>query len=67
MNVPVCTKKTAVLMNIASTYGHERVRQLERSLRFVFDLEKPTPSASGKTFVVASIRGDTVTTAIVDG
>lgn len=31
------------------------------------DLEKPTPSASGKTLVVASTRGNTVTTAMVDG
>jgi hypothetical protein len=31
------------------------------------DLEKPTPSSSGKTLVVASSRGNTVTTAEVDG
>ncbi|MBV5339047.1 MAG: hypothetical protein J0665_05735 [Deltaproteobacteria bacterium] len=31
------------------------------------DLEKPTPSASGKTLVVASSRGNSVTTAEVDG
>lgn len=31
------------------------------------DLEKPTPSASGKTLVVASTRGNTITTAMVDG
>ena len=31
------------------------------------DLEKPTPSSSGKTLVVASSRGNAVTTAIVDG
>lgn len=31
------------------------------------DLEKPTPSASGKTLVVASTRGNAVTTAMVDG
>lgn len=31
------------------------------------DLEKPTPSASGKTLVVASTRGNAVTTAKVDG
>jgi hypothetical protein len=30
-------------------------------------LEKPTPSASGKTLVVASTRGNAVTTAEVDG
>jgi hypothetical protein len=31
------------------------------------DLEKPTPSASGKTLVVASSRGNSVTIAEVDG
>jgi hypothetical protein len=31
------------------------------------DLEKPTPSSSGKTLVVASTHGNTVTTAEVDG
>ena len=31
------------------------------------DLEKPTPSASGKTLVVASTRGNTVTDVLVDG
>jgi hypothetical protein len=31
------------------------------------DLEKPTPSSSGKTLVVASTRGNAVTDAMVDG
>lgn len=31
------------------------------------DLETPTPSASGKTLVVASSRGNITTTATVDG
>jgi hypothetical protein len=31
------------------------------------DLEKPTPSSSGKTLVVASTRGNVATTAEVDG
>lgn len=31
------------------------------------DLETPTPSSSGKTLVVASSRGNAVTTAMVDG
>lgn len=31
------------------------------------DLEKPTPSSSGKTLVVASTRGNTVTKVEVDG
>jgi len=31
------------------------------------DLEEPTPSASGKTLVVASTRGNMKTTCMVDG
>jgi len=31
------------------------------------DLETPTPSASGKTMVVASSHGNMATTAVVDG
>ena len=31
------------------------------------DLEKPTPSASGKTLVVASTRGNATSEAMVDG
>jgi len=31
------------------------------------DLEKPTPSSSGKTLVVASTRGNAVTAVEVDG
>jgi hypothetical protein len=31
------------------------------------DLETPTPSASGKTLVVASSHGNMATTAVVDG
>jgi hypothetical protein len=39
--------------------SHSRTRSV--------DLEKPTPSASGKTLVVASTRGNAVTSAMVDG
>jgi len=38
-----------------------------KKLYIEIDLEKPTPSASGKTLVVASSRGNTVTTAELDG
>jgi hypothetical protein len=31
------------------------------------DLETPTPSSSGKTLVVASTHGNTVTTVMVEG
>jgi hypothetical protein len=31
------------------------------------DLQKPTPSASGKTLVVATTHGNTITQCLVDG
>jgi hypothetical protein len=39
----------------------------DNKLCIEIDLEKPTPSASGKTLIVASTRGNVVTTAEVDG
>ncbi len=39
----------------------------EGKLFIEIDLEQPTPSASGKTLVVASTHGNTVTDAQVDG
>jgi hypothetical protein len=39
----------------------------DNKLCIEIDLEKPMPSSSGKTLVVASTRGNTVTTALVDG
>ena len=39
----------------------------DNKLCIEIDLEKPTPSASGKTLVVASTRGNAVTSAMVDG
>lgn len=38
-----------------------------KNLVVTIPLEKPTPSASGKTLVVASSRGNTVTDVLVDG
>ena len=38
----------------------------DNKLYIEIDLETPTPSASGKTLVVASTRGNTVTTAKID-
>jgi len=38
-----------------------------KKLIITIDLETPTPSASGKTLVVASSRGNMVTTATVNG
>jgi selenocysteine lyase/cysteine desulfurase len=37
------------------------------SIDHLHGLEKPTPSASGKTLVVASTRGNAVTDVMVDG
>ena len=39
----------------------------DNKLCIEIDLETPKPSSSGKTLVVASTRGNTVTTAEVDG
>jgi hypothetical protein len=36
-------------------------------LIITLDLQAPSPSASGKTLVVASTHGNTVTTAVIDG
>ena len=36
-------------------------------LIITIDLQTPTPSATGKTLVVASSRGNTKTAAVVDG
>ena len=44
-----------------------KVEIKENKLFIEIDLEKPTPSASGKTLVVATTHGNTVTTAEVDG
>ena len=38
-----------------------------KTLTLVLDLEEPTPSASGKTLVVASTRGNARTDAQVNG
>lgn len=44
-----------------------KVEVKDNKLFIEIDLEKPTPSASGKTLVVASTHGNTVTSAEVDG
>ncbi|MFZ4592385.1 MAG: hypothetical protein ACOYN6_15395 [Ignavibacteria bacterium] len=36
-------------------------------LTIVIDLQEPTPSASGKTLVVATTHGNVVTECVVDG
>jgi hypothetical protein len=44
-----------------------KVEIKDNKLYIEIDLEEPTRSASGKTLVVASTRGNTVTTALVNG
>ena len=44
-----------------------KVEIRDNKLFIEIDLEKPTPSASGKTLVVASTHGNIVSTAEVDG
>jgi len=39
----------------------------DNKLYIEIDLQEPTPSSSGKTLVVASTRGNVVTSAQVDG
>ena len=39
----------------------------DNKLCIEIDLEPPTPSASGKTLVVASTRGNVTTTVKIDG
>jgi hypothetical protein len=44
-----------------------KVEIRDKKLFIEIDLEKPTPSSSGKTLVVASTRGNAVTDVQVDG
>jgi hypothetical protein len=44
-----------------------KVEIRDNKLFIEIDLEKPAPSSSGKTLVVASTRGNVATTAEVDG
>lgn len=43
------------------------INEKANTLTIVLPLQPPTPSASGKTLVVASTRGNIPTTAIVNG
>jgi len=44
-----------------------KVEIKDNKLFIEIDLGKPTPSSSGKTIIVASTHGNTVTAAEVDG
>ncbi len=39
----------------------------DNKLHIIIDLERPKPSASGKTLVIASTRGNVVTPAHIEG
>lgn len=57
----------ADLLNLLEDNMAMKVEIRDNKLCIEIDLEKPTPSASGKTLVVASTRGNAVTDAMVDG
>jgi len=44
-----------------------QVETKDGNLVITIPMQKPTPSASGKTLVVASSRGNKATAALVDG
>lgn len=44
-----------------------KIDEKAKTLTIVMPLGEPTPSASGKTLVVASTRGNVKTAALVDG
>ena len=52
---------------LISKYGGTEVKIEGKKLIISMDLEDPKPSASGKTMVVASTRGNLTTNATIDG
>ena len=44
-----------------------KVEVKNKQLIITIDMQKPTPSASGKTLVVATTHGNAVTEVLVDG
>ena len=44
-----------------------KINESDRTLTIVMDLDNPTPSASGKTLVCATTRGNAKTEAMVQG
>ncbi len=44
-----------------------KIDEAARTITFVLDLEPPTPSASGKTLVIASTRGNATSDAKMNG
>ena len=43
------------------------IDERKRELTLVLELQEPTPSATGKTLVVATTRGNTPTSAMLNG
>lgn len=67
-------RKSRILLGYAYPHVKEKENNMamkveikDNKLYIEIDLEEPTPSSSGKTLVVASTRGNTVTTALVNG
>lgn len=44
-----------------------KVKIVGQTLVIEMPMQKPTPSASGKTLVIASTRGNKISDAVVDG
>ncbi|MEE9212422.1 MAG: hypothetical protein V3U29_07185 [Phycisphaeraceae bacterium] len=44
-----------------------KIDEKAKTLTLVVDLQKPTPSSSGKTLVVATTHGNVATDAQIDG
>jgi sRNA-binding carbon storage regulator CsrA len=55
------------LLKIGDNIMAMTVEKRGNKLYIEIDLEKPTPSSSGKTLVVASTHGNTVTNIEIDG
>lgn len=44
-----------------------KIDEAAKTLTLVLDLQEPTPSATGKTLVVATTHGNQPTDAVIDG
>jgi len=60
------TRKSNIWLHRGRTRMALKVEMKDNKLFIEIDLEKPTPSSSGKTLVVASTHGNIVTSAKVD-
>ncbi|AAM72354.1 MAG TPA: hypothetical protein DEB17_01590 [Chlorobaculum sp.] len=62
------------ILRPATTCNHQNISDMamtveirDNKLCIEIDLEKPTPSSSGKTLVVASTHGNAVTDVMIEG